>query len=258
MLQRTFIHIPGIGPKTERRLWDCGIRMWGDFIAAAPRGRDAGLPMSPARARLVARELERSEGCLRSGDYAHFAGALPGPEQWRAYDAFKGKAAYVDIETTGLGGRAYITVIGLYDGLRTRTYIAGENLDEFPEDIARYSLLVTYNGATFDLPFIQRAFPDLVLDQLHVDLRYALARLGLTGGLKAVEFKVGVARDERVAGLDGWDAVRLWREYQAGSEESLETLVLYNRADIENLELLMEHAYDGLMARCLHWGAEVR
>ncbi|MFQ5808268.1 MAG: ribonuclease H-like domain-containing protein [Armatimonadota bacterium] len=258
LLERTFIHIPGIGAKTERRLWECGIQRWADFIAAAPRGRDAGLPMSPGRAWLAAQQLAECEGCLRSGDHAHFAGALPGPEHWRAYDAFKGKAAYVDIETTGLGGRAHITVIGLYDGLRTRTYIAGENLDEFPEDIAQYSLLVTYNGATFDLPFIQRAFPALRLDQLHVDLRYALARLGLTGGLKAVESRVGLARDERVAGLDGWDAVRLWREYQAGSEESLETLVLYNTADIENLELLMEHAYDGLMARCMHSGAGAR
>ena len=257
MLERTFVHIPGIGPRTERRLWDGGIESWAHFIAAAPRAQQAGLPMSPARAALVARQLEECAGCLLRGDHAHFARALPCSEHWRAYPAFKTKAAYVDIETTGLGGRAYITVIGLYDGLRTRTYIAGENLDEFPEDIAQYSLLVTYNGATFDLPFIQRAFPRLTLDQLHVDLRYALGRLGLRGGLKAVEAKLGLERDERVAGLDGFDAVRLWHEYLDGSDESLETLVLYNTADIENLELLMEHAYNRLVSRCLSAGAEV-
>ena len=256
MLERTFIHIPGIGPKTERRLWGAGIERWADFIAAAPHARQAGLPMSAARAGLVARELEECDSCLRDGDHAYFGRALPPSEQWRAYDAFKTKTAYVDIETTGLGGPAYITVIGLYDGLRTRTYIAGENLDEFPDDIARYSLLVTYNGATFDLPFIQRAFPDLTLDQLHVDLRHALGRLGLRGGLKKVETKLGLERDERVAGLDGFDAVRLWHEYLDGSDESLETLVLYNTADIENLEILMEHAYSRLVARCLQAGAE--
>jgi len=251
MLERTFIHIPGIGPKTERRLWDCGIHKWADFIAAAQRPRESGLRMSPARAELAARHLHECRGSLRSGDHAYLARALPPSEHWRAYQAFKTKTAYVDIETTGLGGSAYITVIGLYDGLRTRTYIAGDNLDEFPQDIAHYSLLVTYNGATFDLPFIRRAFPHLTLDQLHIDLRYALGRLELRGGLKAVESKLGLARDERVAGLDGWDAVRLWHEYLAGSDESLETLILYNTADIENLELLMAHAYDGLMSRCL-------
>lgn len=258
MLERTFIHIPGIGPTTERRLWACGVHRWADFIAAAEQARERRLPMSPARVEFVARRLAECERCLQNWDHAHFASALPRSEHWRAYEAFKAKTAYVDIETTGLGWPAYITVIGVYDGLRTRTYIAGENLDEFPEDIARYSLLVTYNGATFDLPFIQRAFPELRLDQLHVDLRYALARLGLRGGLKAVETKVGLARDERIAGLDGFDAVRLWNEHLAGSEESLETLILYNTADIENLELLMEHAYNGLMSRCLTTGRAVR
>ncbi len=255
MLERTFVHIPGIGPKTEQRLWDRGIETWADFISAAAGDDDGSLPMSPARAEPIARQLVECEGWLRNHHHARLANVLPAAEHWRAYPSFKPTTAYVDIETTGLGGTASITVIGLYDGLRTRTYIAGDNLDEFAEDIARYSLLVTYNGATFDLPFIRRAFPHLVLDQLHVDLRYALGRLGLRGGLKAVEGRLGLKRDERVVGLDGWDAVRLWHEYLAGSEESLETLVLYNTADIENLEVLMEHAYDRLVRRCLNAGA---
>ena len=255
MLERTFIHIPGIGPKTERRLWERGARTWDDFIADARRGCSA-LPMSPARAAQAARQLEESQRCLRSGDHAHFAAALPAAEHWRAYRAFKGKTAYLDIETTGLGGPAYVTVIGLYDGLRTRTYVAGDNLGEFPDDIAQYSLLVTFNGATFDLPFIRRCFAGLSLDQLHVDLRYALRRLGLRGGLKAVESKLGLVRDERVARLDGFDAVRLWHAYLAGNEQALETLILYNTADIENLELLMEHAHEQLMSGCLPPGHE--
>ena len=31
-LKNTFIHIPGIGIKTEERLWDSGILDWYDFI----------------------------------------------------------------------------------------------------------------------------------------------------------------------------------------------------------------------------------
>ena len=34
MLQNTFLHIPGIGIKSEQALWKKGIRSWDDFFAA--------------------------------------------------------------------------------------------------------------------------------------------------------------------------------------------------------------------------------
>ncbi len=72
---------------------------------------------------------------------------------------------------------------------------------------------------------------------------YPLRSLGLSGGLKAVEQRVGLQRAPDVAGLDGWDAVRLWRRWESGSRESLDLLVRYNTADIVNLEHLMKLTY---------------
>jgi len=244
VLERTFVHLPKVGPVTERRLWQSGIRCWDDFLQAQ---RIPGI--SPQRAELCRRHLAEARRCLEAEDWRYFARCLPRGEHWRAYPNFRHRVAFLDIETTGLAPPHRVTVVGLYDGLRTRTYVAKDNLDEFPEDISQYSLLVTYNGATFDLPFLRWQFGGLPLDQIHVDLRYALARLGLRGGLKSIEERLGLKRSERIAGLDGFDAVRLWHEYEAGNDESLALLIEYNTADIRNLEQLMEFAYQGLLAR---------
>jgi uncharacterized protein YprB with RNaseH-like and TPR domain len=77
----------------------------------------------------------------------------------------------VDIETTGLDPRNEITTAVLYDGLTIRHYVNGENMDEFVRDVMEYRLLVTYNGKSFDIPFIQRYF-GIHLSQAHIDLRH--------------------------------------------------------------------------------------
>lgn len=242
MLEHTFIHLPGVGPTTERRLWDAGIVTWADALdsGSCPVG------FSDARWGLSCRTLEESLRSLRRGDHRHFADVLRSAEHWRAWPDFRRKAACLDIETTGCGHWDEVTVVGIYDGTRTRSFIAGQNLDELPEALGQYAMLITFNGSSFDLPFLRRRFPGLRSDQLHIDLMHVLRRLDLRGGLKAIERRVGIARAHDLAGLDGWDAVRLWREWRAGNEQSLDTLVRYNAADIENLEALAEMAYQRL------------
>ncbi len=242
MLEHTFIHLPGVGSTTERRLWEQGIVTWSDAlgVGACPPG------FSDARWGQSCRLLDESVRSLRRGDHRHFARALASGDHWRAFPEFRPRTAYLDIETTGCSGSDMVTMVGLYDGSRTYSLVSGDNLDEFPDLIARYALLVTFNGSSFDLPFLRRRFPGLPLDHLHLDLMHVLRRLGLSGGLKAIERTVGIARHDDIANLDGWDAVRLWREYCRGKEESLDLLVRYNTADIENLERLAELAYRGM------------
>jgi uncharacterized protein YprB with RNaseH-like and TPR domain len=69
--------------------------------------------------------------------------------------------------------------------------------------------------------------------------------------LKSVEQQLGIRRPGDIAGIDGFEAVRLWRHYMAGDEGSLKKLIEYNRHDIENLRPLMEFAYDKLKATIL-------
>ncbi len=244
MLEHTFVHISGIGEATERSLWEQGIVTWTDAIdrGVCPVG------FSDARWGNNCRLIEESLRSLERREHRHFARMLKSAHHWRAWEDFRRDTVYLDIETTGCSRFSTVTVVGLYDGTRTQTFVAGDNLDQLPDALEQYAMIVTFNGASFDLPYLRRRFPELPSDHLHLDLMHALRRIGLKGGLKAIERSVGIERDDDLQGLDGWDAVRLWREYQAGREESLDTLVRYNAADIVNLEILAERAYAEIRA----------
>jgi uncharacterized protein YprB with RNaseH-like and TPR domain len=238
MLHHTFCHIPGIGPKTERRLWEAGVLSWSDV---EQRDLDGVLHHSAPTVLHHAQEaIER----LESGDVRYFYERLPSSEHWRLFPDFRRSVAYVDIETTGLGGPDdYITVIGLYDGSRVRHYVYDENLEDFARDVEEYQLLVTYNGKQFDLPFI-RNYLGAPMNHAHIDLRYVLHSLGYKGGLKGCERKLGIERGE-LDGIDGYFAVLLWQDFnRGGNQAALQTLLAYNAADVVNLEALMILAYN--------------
>jgi uncharacterized protein YprB with RNaseH-like and TPR domain len=240
MLSGTFLHIPGVGPKTERRIWERGIHTWSDFLR-----HPAAAGLSPRATERLSHVVSLSVDHLAGENHRFFSSCLPRREHWRAYPEFGHRVAYLDIETTSLGGDD-VTLIGLYDGRRVRIYQKGEDLPEFVEDIRRYGLLVTFHGAGFDLPFLRRRFPQLSFDQLHIDLCPALRRLGLKGGLKNIERQLGIPRSPETEHLDGWDAVRLWREWERGSAEALDLLKRYNAEDITHLEALIRYAYPRL------------
>ena len=248
MLTRTFAHLPGVGPVFEQKLNHCGIFTWDDALARP-------LPCGPAKAETLRGLLLESKKRLAAGDAAWFGARLPPSGQWRLFPHFRHTAAYVDIETNGLAGEyACITTIALYDGARVRTYVRGRNLDEFSNDILDYKLLVTWNGRCFDAPILRREL-NIPLDKTpgpnsrhgsapmaHLDLLPVFRALGLRGGLKAVENRLGLDRGG-LSGLDGWDAVRLWRAYDySGESRWLETLLAYNVADVLSLERLAEYA----------------
>jgi len=236
MLQNTFCHIRGIGPRTERHLWRSGVGSW-----HAARG---ALPLPAHKAEPVRRGAEESLARLEARDAEWFAARLPSNQAWRMWPEFRDSVAYLDIETTGMGGPGdYITAIGVYDGRRLRHYVQGHNLFDFRDDIAQYRLLVTYNGKCFDLPFI-RSYLGLPMRQAHIDLRYVLASLGYRGGLKGCERLLGLARGD-LADVDGYFAVLLWWDYaNNGNERALETLLAYNTLDVVNLATLMTLAYN--------------
>jgi uncharacterized protein len=242
MLENTFIHIPGIGPKTEQTLWNRGIYRWHNFL------HHEKPVFSPAKDRLIHQHLEDS---LAHRDHiGFFNDRLPAGEKWRLFDAFRHRVVYLDIETSGYDQWSNdITVIGLYDGDRVQTFVNGKDLDAFEMAVAEYDLVVTFNGACFDLPFINRYFPGISLPKGHIDLRFVLKKLGYEGGLKKIEKDLGIVRGDDIEGVDGFEAVRLWQRYQRGDKKALETLISYNNADIINLEPLMKLAYDEMKSK---------
>ncbi len=235
MLEQTFIHVPGIGDKTESAIWDKGIHTWTQFL------NHPEPVLSGARDVRVRQHLRDSldHRC----DINYFSARLPSREMWRLFSAFRRRAVYLDIETCPLSPDEHeITVIGLYDGVEVETFVNGRNLDDFEIAMARYDLVITFNGTSFDLPFIHRTFPSISLPPAHIDLRFVLRKLGYRGGLKKIEQDTGINRDSPILGMSGYDAVLLWRAYQLRDEAALATLIQYNTADIVNLEPLMERA----------------
>lgn len=136
-----------------------------------------------------------------------------------------------------------MTTIALYDGKEVFTYINGQNLDDFVDDIFKYKVIVSYNGKSFDIPFLERFFR-IRLEHAQIDLRHVLARLGFKGGLKGCEKQLGLHRGN-LDGVDGYFAVILWNEYcKQGDPKLLETLLAYNIEDTVNLERLAVEAYN--------------
>ncbi len=244
MLQRTFIHAPGIGLVRERLLWNEGIHTWHDYLAPG-----AKLPWKAAGMERAHAHLAQSIQAYRDAAWAFFDKCLPSDHKWRAFGEFQDRVLYLDIETTGLGADDSITLIGTYDGRETKTFMLGLNLAEAVEEIDRFPVLVTYNGACFDVPVIQRQFAAACRNHIHIDLRYPLQRLGYFGGLKGIERTLGIVRSEATRGLGGFDAVRLWQAYLGGSQEALDLLVAYNTEDIRNLKPLMEFVYQACYSR---------
>jgi hypothetical protein len=248
MLTNTFLHIPGVGRATERRLWENQVLCWDDFltqrIARQLTGRKFGL---------MRHYLHYSKQNRHNIQF--FKALLPHEEQWRLFDEFQHKAVYLDIETTGLYGKQDdITVIGLYDGNRVRTFVHGINLEQFKSVVQQYQLIVTFNGSCFDLPFIEAYFKDVHFHQAHIDLRFFLKRLGYTGGLKKIEQTLNICRDEDLQGMNGYHVVLLWQRYLKGDKAALELLVRYNAEDVVNLKSLMQIGYQQMCWQCFSKG----
>ena len=238
MIKNTFIHIPGIGPKTEQGLWQSGIHSWDDFSPDCP----IRFPQSKIDAINIA--LEESRQHIKSGNPNYFTDRLPANQLWRLFPEFRDSTVFVDVQKTGLRMWGFeITTIALYDGQSISFFVNEHNIDDFPAEISKYSVIVTHSGKTIGIPLIEEHF-GITLDQAHIDLRYILTSLGYTGGLDICKERLGIDRGD-YADISGYSSVLFWHDYlETGNKKALETLLSYNIQEAVNLEALMVMAYN--------------
>jgi uncharacterized protein YprB with RNaseH-like and TPR domain len=238
MIECSFCFLPGVGLQTERHFWRLGIDTWSDFLTTssiACIGRRRKLWYDEA--------VAHAQHHYQRQDSRFFAVTLHPREHWRLYEWLRPRAVYLDIETNAYGD---ITVVGLYGDGRFTSLVKGESLDRrrLCDELARYDLLVTFNGTTFDLPVLLANFEGLPLDQAHVDLCQVGRRLGYRGGLKSVERQLGIERAGPLRGMGGAEAVLLWNRWRHSRDQSARELLLaYNEADCVNLEPLADRFY---------------
>jgi len=208
--------------------------------------------MSPARKAILDRELSAAEEELARGRYEKLVDRFHYSDIWRLYPLLEPGARFLDIETEGLSRDSRTTVVGIsrpgkeHGGVVHRALIRGMDLDVngLVRALEGATVLVTFNGSTFDLPVLRREFGEFLPKVPHIDLRHLSRKAGFTGGLKALERRLGISRDPEVQMLAGDDAVRLWRVWERkGHKRALELLVDYNREDAKNLAPLASILY---------------
>jgi len=245
MIRSSFIFLERVGKRKESSIWKQGIRNWDEFLAA-----DSIKGISASVKKYYERRIKEARRELFAGNSNYFCSVLPLSEQWRLYDFFKEDAVYLDIETDGVNETDDITVVGLFDGFETKTMIRGFNLDfeALKRELRKYKFIVTFNGSVFDLPFIKKRYGNILPSVPHFDLRFACKRIGLEGGLKEIEKKLEIRRDNKIVEqmYSGDPALlhRMWRG--SGNEQYLQLLVEYNEEDVINLKRIAEYTYDKL------------
>ncbi len=245
MITHTFQLLPSVGAKKERAIWETGVLSWDDFLSAD----SVGTMRQEAKERGDILLAQASE-LLDDGDSRSLADMLPRGEQWRMYRRFRDDAVYLDIETDGLSRDSLVTVVTVHG--RGDTVTLTEGIDLSPETLSAAvdgaSMMVTFNGSCFDVPVLRNSFPEVDLDIPQFDLRFAARKVGYRGGLKPLETEMGITRAEDIEGVDGADAVRLWKLWERhGDRDALDILTEYNRADTVNLETIADRIYDRLV-----------
>jgi len=235
MIKKTFCHIDGVSETTEKKLWENNINSWEEFLDK--HNEINFLPQS--KIQKIKNEVLFSKQELEDSNLKYFKEKVPDKLHYRL--SKYGKIAYLDIETTGLSRYTdIITMIGIYDGETAKSYINGIDLEEAYSKLKDFDIVVTFNGKSFDMPFIEH-HAKIKYNIIHLDLRYLLKEFGFAGGLKKIETELGITRDDEVKGVDGFEAVRLWKKYKNGDETALRKLLIYNKEDIVNLKYLLEY-----------------
>jgi uncharacterized protein len=244
MIRRTFQLFPSVGSWRERDLWARGIESWDDFPAEG-----SGIGISKRVDRAAREKISKCRAALATRDLAELGRLVPPREHWRLYADFAQEAAFFDVEAEGAAVQRP-SVVSIFDSSGLVVFVRDRNLEELPERLSRSRFWITFNGSCFDLPILRACFESLEPPAVHLDLRFLARRLGLGGGLKELEERLGIGRPSHLRGLNGWDAVALWRTYQCENAiEALRFLVEYNLYDAFQLRSLADILYNRAAAR---------
>ncbi|HMP96101.1 MAG TPA: ribonuclease H-like domain-containing protein [Kiritimatiellia bacterium] len=241
-LEGALRHLPGFGPKKIAALQEQGAGDWSQLLEMHQQ-----LPGLACDKPAWVTAIQRDRDAAARGDLRALVASLHRADHWRILADFPDQAAYVDIETSGDQAHPEITVVAVNYRGRVFTFTAERDLHRFLDLLDTLSLLVTFNGASFDIPQLEAHFHIPMNDIAHIDLRWSCYHAGLKGGLKEIERQFGLIRPPDLLGVDGAEADWLWRRWKmTGQPHLVAKLIRYCAADVVGLE----HLAHRLIAQC--------
>ena len=230
MIQQSFIFLEKINTKSEINIWKQGIRTWSDFLKSE---KIKGI--SKTKKIYYNKLIRKAQIALMKEDTNYFLGKLPSKEMWRLYPLLREESCFLDIEVDSYGK---IILVGISNYFDTNFFVKNINLEKglLTKELAKYKMIVTFNGGAFDLPKLRKEF-NLKIILPHLDLKPLSVYFGLKGALKKIEKKLNLKRPLHLKG----NPIELWKAFLAsGDEEYFDLLIEYNREDCENLKLLAD------------------
>lgn len=224
---------------------------WGSALLVTTRVWDL-----TAESPNIARSFDRHCGSGTGPLMAHLASLCGSPPAARGI-------VFLDIETTGLGNTP-LFLIGLMvagdTGLVIRQYLARDYGEEaavtalFAEEIVDKSLLITFNGKSFDLPYIEaRAAAHgvpLIADVAHLDLLHEARRAwrGRTPNHKLQTLERHICGRDRHDDIPGAEVPEAYHAFvRTGDARDLARIMEHNRLDLLTLADLLNRIPDA------HW-----
>ncbi|MDD5706845.1 MAG: ribonuclease H-like domain-containing protein [Kiritimatiellae bacterium] len=239
-LPAALCHLPQIGTVRAERLVKAGCARWPELLVAADP-----LRLGRARWEAVRGAAERSLTAMQSDDACALTRLLRARDHWRILAHWFDRASFFDIETSGLEAGSEVTVVTCLHAGELHRFVRDENLEGFLPLLEEMRLLVSFNGAGFDVPRILDLFHIPELPCAHVDLRWMSYHAGWRGGLKDIESRQGVRRPADLVGVDGAAAVWLWQAWKERRQEAARRrLTRYCAADTVALKLLAARLLD--------------
>lgn len=247
-VRNTFVHINGIGEITEQNIWSHGFHSWYSFLIKHPGGYERFIHN-------ITDSINAFERC----DFGYFLNRLPSNQWWRIIPNILDKAIYFDIETTELdiNNDEIVIIAALHDG-KVEHLIKYKNLtrENVQKLFSKSNIIVSFNGKSFDVPFIQNEFDISLSDKHHLDLIHLSRSCGLKGGLKAIEKKLEIER--LLPEIDGSHFPRFWNEFKHSNDETLFDIMLtYAVEDIVHLPHFMIRLFNSKLEK-VHFPIKTR
>lgn len=234
ILDQSLCLLDGVSPEAEIRFRREGI------LTCRQLAMNANRYFSSSHSSRITNSFREFEIASKFNLVSWFVGHLPIGHRVRAICNYHENTVFYDIETDGMAKGAKITCITTLRAGDVRTFVRGQNLGEFLEELSSATILVGFNSKRFDTPFIMKEFA-LASVPPQIDLMDEAAHYGLRGGLKKIEKLIGVRR----LGVDcenGAEAVEKWQRWKdTRDRKALDSLIAYNREDVLSLQVLYRH-----------------